>query len=620
MASAGQLSRQVADLLRSDHAQRIDFHLGGLAIGPAEFRGLADAIDDGLVRIETRPAAELEDGAFGEYYAAADTSRHVEANTILLRDSLNLNESTGRAFAMHECVHAIVDMTRATQTRALAEEVAASLAESLYLYQEVGQRQYDRWTDQRATYYQECRSLVYQYFLDVPTTPGATVGHTNDPPIKARGVWLPPQLYHHAIDALKQGEYSELGWWQLSEADGIDRDLRRGASAQGCGCSSTRLALDAPISSRSADALLDDLASQLQRDFGRVSDGANEALRRTVDGVRQRAQDGLTELIDTRSSIGAATAGHDYDALLDAARDLARGATESAPPASPGGRTPPRDTNALLEEASALAFGAAEGEDRWGTAGWRLGEPLAHLEDLAAVAAERAAVQVAAPATWSSVQDAALAIAEDVARDATTQAAQLAPAGWGRQGGPLAGTFTMAGQPAVTAAQAALTAAHEAWRDYDWAGAQDAALDRSRRAASAEAFRTVSAFRSPSTWQTLGAALAGTPEVGPGAAGGFVQPPAAPDFSAGGALGSAMSRVVAENAFGAASSSVVPFLNAALQGGLGSMHSAAFDAASAGFARYDAGFDAPPPFAGGTAGAFGPQGPFGGVGTGLPPR
>lgn len=583
---------QVAELLRSAPVQRIDFHLGGLGIGPREFRWLADEIDAGRVAIQVTPHEGRS--ARGSYDSSADT--------IVLRGAVDLAKPSWRATALHECTHAIVDMTKASATRALTDELAAHLVESLYTYQVLGRREFERLVDRATATYGECQSLMYLYLVEAPTDA------TRDPPLKSHDTRIPPALYQGALAALKEGSYSRLGWTDLSWADGLSGRPAVWSPPRDAGPAAG--AAPGPTS----DATLDELADRLHREFGGPTVDAGPALRRSVAGLQRHAESGFRTLVGNDGIPGLDGGQESYDALLGAARDLVGGAYEQTDPLVP---TPPpsilpeptdRGTDDLLEHARALAYGTPGSAPmawtpvpdlgtRWPAAGWLSGD----TPKVASFLGESAAKEFAAPATWTGVQEAALLLTEDVAAEAAAEAQAAAP--WK----PTTG---------FDAADAAYQAARRAAESYDWAGRQAATFDLAREAATGEALRTMGVFETPSTWQRLGAALGHDQVEDFPSAGNSAALPSS-------TFGRVVNHVAAERAFDAASTSVLPFMHDTLRGGLDSMHTAAFDAASSlmlgagragGFARYDAGFDPPRPGPG--VPGFGDHGGFGGVDAG----
>jgi hypothetical protein len=113
-----------AEIITDTGARRINFQLGGLSVTASGLARVAQALRGR--RITVYRYAGLPDDVTAEY--------KVERNALLVRAySPDLFRSiSSRAAIVHECVHALIDLNRATATTHLTGEAAAYLAQGLY--------------------------------------------------------------------------------------------------------------------------------------------------------------------------------------------------------------------------------------------------------------------------------------------------------------------------------------------------------------------------------------------------------------------------------------------------------------------------------------------------------
>ncbi len=116
------LARRVADVFIGPRIQRIDFHLGGLHISPQRLGSVGQAIRQGRIRVEVASTGSMLSAAYSPHH-----------NRMTIQSEQVLSEVTGQAGIVHEGVHALVDLFRATSTTVLSDEAAAYLAEVIYL-------------------------------------------------------------------------------------------------------------------------------------------------------------------------------------------------------------------------------------------------------------------------------------------------------------------------------------------------------------------------------------------------------------------------------------------------------------------------------------------------------
>jgi hypothetical protein len=120
------LATEIAAILTEPLVVRINFSLSGLSITGAGFGRVKSAIAGGTIRIVTDPDLPPETG--GKYYAST--------NELGVEPSLTprgLSSSVQmRAVMLHECSHALVDLSHASATTILTDESAAYIAQLIY--------------------------------------------------------------------------------------------------------------------------------------------------------------------------------------------------------------------------------------------------------------------------------------------------------------------------------------------------------------------------------------------------------------------------------------------------------------------------------------------------------
>ena len=105
-------------------AQPLDFWLGGLHINFAALQQVRGAIEAGRIRVAVDANPDH-----------AEYDKH--ANRILL-PSADFTNPLVKGITVHEAVHAYCDLARAVATSPLSEEVAAYLAQTIYLRNVIG--------------------------------------------------------------------------------------------------------------------------------------------------------------------------------------------------------------------------------------------------------------------------------------------------------------------------------------------------------------------------------------------------------------------------------------------------------------------------------------------------
>ncbi|MCU0917954.1 MAG: hypothetical protein MUC88_25840 [Planctomycetes bacterium] len=202
MSGSTQLANQVVKVI--DSVQKMDFHLGGLPINVDGLGRVAHAIQKGDIEVAQ------------DTHLAPDAQYDAGKNALFLK-SLKFGEVEFRSLIVHEAVHALIDLLKAKETRKLAGEAAAYLAQALYSYQEVGDLRFrhsvtallssaKEQDKQLGRIYQTCLHLIDKCKMAIP-------GHNP---------WLPPILYQPLLEAIKGHDtYKDIRWDQKVVADGI---------------------------------------------------------------------------------------------------------------------------------------------------------------------------------------------------------------------------------------------------------------------------------------------------------------------------------------------------------------------------------------------------------------
>lgn len=111
----------VSEILSESHIEKIGFWLGGLHIDSSRFAGLRRAVMTDQIQVSNQ--------IFPAYIAQYD----FDLNAMFIDVNLVAGTSFGRSSVVHESVHAIHDLYRAEMTTRLSSEVAAYIAQCLYL-------------------------------------------------------------------------------------------------------------------------------------------------------------------------------------------------------------------------------------------------------------------------------------------------------------------------------------------------------------------------------------------------------------------------------------------------------------------------------------------------------
>lgn len=119
------LMAELRSLLVSSAVQRIQFRFGAFELQSLDFRHLAAKLADpsSFVKIEVDPKGLKELGALAGYNPGS--------NTFFFQNELILRNPAGRGQAVHESVHAIIDLRDRAHMR-LASEAICFLAGSMY--------------------------------------------------------------------------------------------------------------------------------------------------------------------------------------------------------------------------------------------------------------------------------------------------------------------------------------------------------------------------------------------------------------------------------------------------------------------------------------------------------
>ncbi len=116
--------RKVADVLRLPPIDKINFVLADdlIEITPRRLRQVADAIEKGRISVVVADTGSLVGAAYSPH-----------SNKMTLRSMQMPDSGSGRTDIVHEGVHALVDLSRFTKATELSDEVAAYLAETLFM-------------------------------------------------------------------------------------------------------------------------------------------------------------------------------------------------------------------------------------------------------------------------------------------------------------------------------------------------------------------------------------------------------------------------------------------------------------------------------------------------------
>ena len=116
--------RKVADILRLPMIDKIDFVLADdyLEVSPRRLRQVADAIEKGRIDVVVADTGSLLGAAYSPH-----------SDRMTLRSAQVPDSGLGRSDIVHESVHALVDLFRYTKATELSDEVAAYLAQALFM-------------------------------------------------------------------------------------------------------------------------------------------------------------------------------------------------------------------------------------------------------------------------------------------------------------------------------------------------------------------------------------------------------------------------------------------------------------------------------------------------------
>ncbi|RMF91950.1 MAG: hypothetical protein D6736_04285 [Nitrospinota bacterium] len=117
---------EIASILAEPLVTRINFSLGGLAITGAGLGRVRNAILHDRIRVVPDPS--LPAGAGGSYNA---TQNQIGVEPSLTQQHL-ASSIQMRSVLLHECSHALVDLSRAAATTILSDEAAAYLVQLMY--------------------------------------------------------------------------------------------------------------------------------------------------------------------------------------------------------------------------------------------------------------------------------------------------------------------------------------------------------------------------------------------------------------------------------------------------------------------------------------------------------
>jgi len=118
------LEHRLANLLIDKNVQQISFKFGHVQVLPADFRKVADGLRSGKLKVTFNPTQLAANGSVAEYDGGT--------NSFVFESDAVLDDSAGRAAAIHEASHAVADL-RTGSTAIRHEEGAAHICEAWYL-------------------------------------------------------------------------------------------------------------------------------------------------------------------------------------------------------------------------------------------------------------------------------------------------------------------------------------------------------------------------------------------------------------------------------------------------------------------------------------------------------
>jgi hypothetical protein len=180
-----RLKKFIVDILREPAVGKIDFHLQTVQVNGSGLRDIARIIQKGDIQIYL-------------YGGLSSEAKYFPKRDALAVKSMS-NELAFKGLIVHEAVHALLDLKKASRMTVLSNEVAAYIAQVLYLLYS-GEEDFS--TSPRV--FQETLKLVQQYNL--------TKGN----------VWLRWTHYQHLRTVVQQDPlYRKVSDSKLMPADGI---------------------------------------------------------------------------------------------------------------------------------------------------------------------------------------------------------------------------------------------------------------------------------------------------------------------------------------------------------------------------------------------------------------
>ena len=112
----------VSAILYENAVYAVDFHLGGLHVNGPLLKAVGDAVKRGDI------------GLYEDSSLPADAMYEPEEDTLYFKsgDQKGYASIPDKSVIVHEAVHALIDMNKATSTTILTAEVAAYLAQIIY--------------------------------------------------------------------------------------------------------------------------------------------------------------------------------------------------------------------------------------------------------------------------------------------------------------------------------------------------------------------------------------------------------------------------------------------------------------------------------------------------------
>lgn len=127
------LESDVADILRKDPSDRINFKVDNIAVNKKMMESVAAAIESGDIAVETGSVGGGLGAAYSSFVSRTwKTGEKKLIGKISLGGARTLTTTVGRAAVFHESVHALMDV-KSLKITMHNDEVVAYIADALYM-------------------------------------------------------------------------------------------------------------------------------------------------------------------------------------------------------------------------------------------------------------------------------------------------------------------------------------------------------------------------------------------------------------------------------------------------------------------------------------------------------